>query len=314
MSMALNPEEIGEKSFTSRFRGFDPAEVRALLKGVEAELFDLQDRIKQQHETIQEQEKELELAADDRKSFEDVIGVYKDNIDQLKNELEAARKQGSKLSAEHDMLKRQVEGQEQENHNLKTELARTNTELSEVQSTLRMSRAAVEELRKTVVLLEAEKQALKSERENHARAADEARRQADELVDSGNRRARQLIEGARDQIDQLRSQAVQEIARLREEIEALRAQRARVAGDLRLVLNNHLQQLEAGLKGDLQNGVESDELFQKIELTELVEFDLHDVGDGLDDQPFPGDGGAEDDDESLEKRLKDGGVAYLSEE
>ncbi len=312
--MALNPEDIVEKSFATRFRGFDPAEVRTLLKAVASELFDLQDRISQQHGRIEEQEKELELAADDRKSFEDVIGVYKDNIDRFKKELEAARKQGSNLSAEHERLKRQTEGQQQENHNLKTDLARTSKALSEAESNVQMSRAAVDELRKTVVLLEAEKHAVKSERESQARAVDEVRRQAEELVENGNRRARQLVEEARDQIDQLRSQAVHEIARLREDIEELKARRGRVAGDLRLVLNNHLQQLDDGLKDDLQDGVASDELFQKIEFPELVEFDLHTDGDDLDGQPLTGDTGVEDDEESLENRLKDGGVAYLSEE
>ena len=107
---------------------------------------------------------------------------------------------------------------------------------------------------------------------------------------------------------------MQEIARLREEIEELRAHRSRVADELRQVLNNHLQQLESSLKGNFQHGLEADELFQKIEFSELVEFDLHVESDGLDGEPLSGDAEVEGDEESLKNRLKDGGVAYLSEE
>ena len=63
--MALTPEDITQKSFTTRFRGIDPEEVTEFLKLAAAQLTEVQERLRQQSKKIGEQDKELELAADD---------------------------------------------------------------------------------------------------------------------------------------------------------------------------------------------------------------------------------------------------------
>ena len=74
--MALTPDDITQKFFATRFRGVDPEEVKEFLGLVAVQLTELQDRLKQQSEQIARQEKELALAADDKKSFDDVLDVF----------------------------------------------------------------------------------------------------------------------------------------------------------------------------------------------------------------------------------------------
>ncbi len=313
--MTLTPEEISEKSFSTRLRGFDFGEVRDFLKSAAAQCADLQDRIAQQHRTIEEQEKELELGADDRKSFEDVIEVYKGNIGQLKSELDGLRAQNRQRTAEYEQLQRKSDTVQQERERLAEKLSDTETAVSELERTLRLSRATVEELRGVVVQLETDKRNLNNNNERHTEVLEQARRQADELVKNAERRARQLIDKARERIEEHRDRAVQEIVGLREDIDRLKNQRSQVTEDLKKVLNTHMEQLDKEPAKDTESspGVH-DELFQKIDFTELVEFDLGDESDALLDDPLSEQSGGEDGEDRLRSTLKDGGISYLSEE
>lgn len=315
--MALTPEDISGKSFSLRLRGADPAEVREFLKSVAAQIVDLQDRISQQHEKIEEQEKELELAADDKKSFEDVIGIYKGNIEQLKNELSGLREQGLKRDAEYEQFKLKSDGVQQERERLAEKLSAAQKVISELESGMKLSRTTVDELRGAVVRLETDKRSLVDQKERQVQVLEDSSRRAEELVKNAEERGRQLIADARERIEEHRGRAVQEIAGLREDIERLRKQRTQVADDLKNVLSSHMERLDAQLaEGEDTDAVpgEYDGLFQKIDFTELVEFDLDDETDVLIDDPLGQRTQGRDSEDHLKSTLKDGGVSYLSDE
>lgn len=313
--MALTPQEISEKSFSTRFRGADPAEVRAFFKIVAAQISDLQERIDRQHRKIEEQGKELELAADDKKSFDDVLGVYKENIEQLRSELISLRDRDGQRAAEHERLRKQGDISERERERLAEKLSGAEAMISELERELRLSRATVEELRTAVAQLETDKRELKNRSEHHAETVAQARLEAEELVERGGRRAQQLIADARERIEEQRDRAVQEIAGLLEDIERLKKQRNQLSDDLRTVLNGHLKRLDVVVAGDGDSSEsDDDELFHKIDFVEMVEFDLGDEAEVLIEDQLNGQAEEEDSEDRLRRALKDGGVAYLSDE
>ncbi len=313
--MALSPEEINEKTFATRFRGLDPVEVKGFLNLVATELSDLRDKIVQQYGKIAEQGKELELAADDRKSFEDVIKVFKKNIETLKFELSQARQKESKRAEECAQLRQLSEQQQQERDHLKTELDKANTSLSEAENKLRMSRTAVEELRKTVVLLEAEKSELKTEQGRLGETIGEARTAADDLINKAQQQTGRQVAAARDEIERLRGQAAEEIIQLREDIDKLKNQRNTVGDELRALLHKYLDRIEDSETAEPSSkGSDYDDLFQKVDFPELAEFDLDDDADELNAAGYTEIVEPEESEESLKKKLQDGGIAYLSDE
>jgi hypothetical protein len=124
-----------------------------------------------------------------------------------------------------------------------------------------------------------------------------------------------MIAEAREEIARLRDAASQELVAIREGIDKLNAQRRQLHTDLRDLLHTHLDKLSeyaTGIAGPTKS--EYDELFQKIDLAELAELEDDTVLDELSvtEQAFEEQSGESE--ENLRTRLKDGGIAYLSDE
>ncbi len=312
--MKFTPDEIAQKSFPTKFRGVDPVDVKDYLELIARHTFELQEQVKVQAQKITDQDKELELAAGEKKSFDDVIDVFKDNIAKLKTELGEQKGRASRLAGDYDKIKGLAEGLQQERETLKTELSRAQTRLSEVESKGRMSQAALEELRRKLVVLEAENADLKTASMRHQQVTDEARNRADELIEKSKEEAARLIAVATEEIEQLRGEAVQEIYQLKDDLETLRAQRSRLRDEMRALLTSHLDRVDEFSAERMQvNRSEHDDLFQKIEFTELAAFEEDELRrefaqDSLEEAE------TEESEESLRSKLEDGGISYLSDE
>ncbi len=372
--MALTPDDIAQKIFTPRFRGIDPVEVREFLLLAAAQITDLHDQIRQQKAQLDEQEKELSLAADDKKSFDDVLEVYKQKIDtlttqlgetsqqqenrdeelkrvkqlldgvqrerenlkgeldrtqssvsdadeykqkidSLTTQLDETRQQQANRDEELTQAKQLLDGVQRERDNLKGELGRAQTSLSEVESKSRMSRAAIEGLRNKIVVIEAEKAELIGAAEQHQKIVDEARHQSDEQADEIKLQAERLVAEAKEEIAELRDTASQELVAIREDIDKLNAHRRKLYTDLRDLLHDHLDRLSeytTGSGGPTKS--EYDELFQKIDFAELAELEEAPALDDLTDNEQTSKEQAGESEETLRTKLKDGGIAYLSDE
>lgn len=334
--MALTPDNIIQKSFTSRFRGVDPEEVKEFLQLAAAQMTELQEQLRQQSEKIDEQDKELGLAADDKKSFDDVIDVFKQKIETLTGELTETRQSEVKKGEEFERIKRVAEQMrqerdtlqselgrvnrfaeqvQQEHDNLKSELVRSQTSLSEAESKARMSQAAVEGLRNKIMVIEAEKSELMAETEQYQRTIAEARHSNDELLEESRQQAEQVLNAAKEEIAQLRERASVELKELREDIEKLGSQRRELQTGLRDLLHAHLDRLSEFSTGTAgPSRTEYDDLFQKIDFTELSELEEHQLLDGASGDQTLEEDSPEDSEETLRSTLKDGGIAYLSDE
>ncbi|RZW21853.1 MAG: DivIVA domain-containing protein [Desulfobulbaceae bacterium] len=394
--MALTPDDIAQKAFTPRFRGIDPVEVREFLLLAAAQIADLHDQITQQKEQIGEQEKELALAADDKKSFDDVLDVFKQKIDTLtaqlgetrqqqanrdeefkrvqqlleevqrerdkvKGELDRAqtslseagvfkqkidtltaqlgetRQQQANRDEEFKRVQQLLEEVQRERDKVKGELGRAQTSLSEAESKSRMSRAALEGMRNKIVVIEAEKAELISAAEQHQKTLDEgccrptdkaggtklqaermiaeATEKSDELAEETKLQEKRIIAETKEEIARLRDTASQELVVIREDIDKLNAQRRQLHTDLRDLLHDHLNRLSeyaTGSGGPTTS--EYDELFQKIDFTELAELEDDAALDEIIGNEQPSDEQAGESEENLRTKLKDGGIAYLSDE
>ena len=313
--MALTPDDIAQKVFTPRFRGIDPVEVREFLLLAAAQITDLHDQIRQHKEQLDDQEKELSLAADDKKSFDDVLDVYKQKIDTLTAQLGEFRQQQANRDEEIKRVKQLLDGVQQERDNLKGELGRAQTSLSEAESKSRMSRAAIEGLRNKIVVIEAEKAELLSAAEQHQKTIDEARQQSDDLSEKTKLQVEQMVAEAKEEIAELRDTASRELVAIREDIDTLNAQRRQLHTELRDLLHDHLDRLSEYTTGSgAPSKSEYDELFQKIDFAELAELEEDAALDELAVNEQTSDEQAGESEETLRTKLQDGGIAYLSDE
>lgn len=311
--MVMSSEEITEKTFQTKFMGVNPDEVRAHLELLAGEFSALQNRVDSLVQTLDVQKKELELAADDKKAFEDVADVFKDNIEKLKSGLRVKEQNSLELLQELESMRSRVSDLVEERDGLKGLLNTRDTQISELESKYRMSRAAVDELRKKEVLLETENTAMKERAEEHEQQIVKVREEFNGLTEQTRNDSSRLMEVAKEEIARMRNNASLEIVQLRDDIETLSARRNLIQSELRSLLNNHLSRLDDFSMGKRdRNNDQYDDLFRKIDFTELAEFEddpSSDDGESVDAAGQDNDG---DSDEQLKTKLEDGGIAYLS--
>jgi hypothetical protein len=102
---------------------------------------------------------------------------------------------------------------------------------------------------------------------------------------------------------------------VREDIDKLNAQRRQLHSDLRDLLHGHLDKLSeytTGTAGPTKS--EYDELFQKIDFAELAELEDDATPEESHSNESETDGQPGESEETLRTKLKDGGIAYLSDE
>ena len=312
--MAISPEDITSKTFQNKFMGVHPDEVKSHLENVAAEFRQLQERVTGLERTVAEQQASMKRAADDQRAFEDVTRVFKDNIEKLKSELRVKEQNGTELLKGLDSMRHQVEQVRKEKEGLQGELNTRDTRISELESTYRMSRAAVDELRKKLVLLETENSALRTEAAEHERQLSKAREELGDLSERAHHDSSRLLEAAKDEIERMRRNASLEIVQLRNDIEQLTARRSQVYTELRALLDEHMRRLDDFMSGSrTANGDPYDNLFERIDFAELAEFEEDPLIEA--DHAEGGTGPDEaDSDTLLKNRLEDGGIAYLSGE
>ncbi|NNF46042.1 MAG: hypothetical protein HKN69_04660, partial [Desulfofustis sp.] len=143
----------------------------------------------------------------------------------------------------------------------------------------------------------------------------EAKEKSDELAEETKLQEKRIIAETKEEIARLRDTASQELVVIREDIDKLNAQRRQLHNDLRDLLHDHLNRLSeyaTGSGGPTTS--EYDELFQKIDFTELAELEDDAALDEIIGNEQPSDEQAGESEENLRTKLKDGGIAYLSDE
>lgn len=340
--MAITPQAIKDQEFQTKFRGYDPIEVKGYLELVAEEFFELLEKVRQQEE-------EIEVLSQEKGLLDEMNAKLEDDIETALKTTDDVRKEGEEKDAARAELEKEIEelqtaqaDLEEEQKEWEEEVIAAEGRVAEFEEKLRKSQSEKDTLQNKLEMLEEQIKELKGEEIDFKRTIGAAQRfvdqlkasaetEASELLQSSEEKAAAALQAARNEIERLRQDAFAELSRLPEEIALLNQQKRQVREDLRETLNSYLEQIDSFSEVDeTVKEYEFDELFQKIELTDELTAaldeevsdhksseELFDEGEEL-DLELPEDGEDDDDEDDqkddLRKKLEEGGIAYLSDD
>ena len=88
--MAITPQAIKDQEFQTKFRGFDPIEVKGYLELVAEEFFELLEKVRQQEE-------EIEVLSQEKGLLEEMNAKLEDDIETALKTTDDVRKEGLPL-------------------------------------------------------------------------------------------------------------------------------------------------------------------------------------------------------------------------
>lgn len=340
--MAITPQAIKDQEFQTKFRGYDPIEVKGYLELVAEEFFELLEKVRQQEE-------EIEVLSQEKGLLEEMNAKLEDDIETALKTTEDVRKEGLEKDEARAELEKEIEelqttqaDLEEEQKEWEEEVSTAEGRVAEFGEQLRKIESEKGGLQNKLEMFEEQIKELKGEEIDFKRTIGAAQRfvdelkasaeeEASELIQSSEEKASAALQAARDEIERLRQDAFAELSRLPEEIALLNQQKRQVQGDLRETLHSYLEQIDSVSEVDeTVKEYEFDELFQKIELPDDIaatsdeEASVHNTSDELSDEgeeldlELPDEGEEDDDEEEekddLRKKLEEGGIAYLSDD
>lgn len=272
----LTPQAIKDQEFQVKFRGYDAIEVKAYLELLAEDFFELTEQNRVQVEEIEALQAEQEslvrdketLAAEIKESQENADGIqsdieegYKDRdleIDELKEKLEAAEKQIEELGEEKTAQDEKIEDLEEQ---LTGDLGIAEEEQSEL-----------EKLRARVVVLEEQNKELKQEGIDFKTTILAAQKFADNLRETSEAEAEQLMENAKLEVESFKAEAEAELAHLPKEIDVLQEKKGKVKEELKNTLLSYLNAIdEIPAKENGGKGDDLSDLFESIEIPDTEE-------------------------------------------
>lgn len=267
--MFITPQLIKDQEFQSKFRGFDPIEVKDYLEIIANEFFELQEQCKEHLD-------ELESLREDQKSSESITTT-------LRTDLESAQKTSEELEEKYELKKNDFDELTEKVDELKLRINELEKEKEEHDKEVSTVLASIEEAEEATKAVESEKERLQNKidtllEQNSALQKDEvdfkstltaAQLFAEDLREKSKVEADKMIVDAKDEIEKIREDAHEELERLPREISELKKKKDEVKADLISTLKGYLDSIDV-VSSDSEDShpVESSELFQKIELDE----------------------------------------------
>lgn len=340
--MAIIPQAIKDQEFQSKFRGYDPIEVKGYLELVAEEFFELLEKVRQQDEEIEALSQEKGLLEEMNVKLEAEIETALQTTEDVRKESLAKDDIRAELEKEIEELQTARADLEEEQKEWEEEVIAAEGRVAEIGEKLNKRESENDGLRKKIELLEEQIKEFKNDDFDFKKTIGAAQRfvdemkaraeeEASELIQSSETKASAALQAARDEIERLRQDAFTELSRLPEEIALLNQQKKQVRQDLRETLSSYLEKIDSFSEVDeTVKEYDFDELFQKIELNvdpadhsdtegsvedsageaadedEKLELDLSSDDDEEDEEAEPK--------EDLRKKLEEGGIAYLSDD
>ncbi|RPH41129.1 MAG: DivIVA domain-containing protein [Desulfobulbaceae bacterium] len=300
--MSITPQAIKDQEFQVKFRGYDTLEVKAYLELLAEEFFELHEQTRKMAEegaglasdveTLQREKEEAQR--DGRKRIEELENL-KDEIKRQQNQTIALQKEVDELRGkldsslkETELAKEMVESAEER---MKSEQAIAAAKLQEERDEAEARRAAenesaqqirleIEKLRHEMKILEEQNRELKKGEADFKTAIVAAQKFSEDLKKRAEKEARQIMERAKTDVENFRKQAHEELSRLPVEIEKLHKKRNEIRGELKMVLESYLHNLDIFSEvKEAEREEDLSELFQSIQLPDDGEIDRTDVED-----------------------------------
>jgi DivIVA domain-containing protein len=281
----LTPQSIKDQEFQTKFRGYEPIEVKAYLELLAEDFFELTEQNRLQAEEIDvllaeqeslQREKEA-LAAEMKISQENVEGIQSEIQDGYKHKDQEIAELTEKIAATAES----IAALEEQNAAYRKKITELESKLAGDEGASLQEQAEIEKLRGRIELLEEQNRELKQEGMDFKTTILTAQKFADNLRKTSEEDARKIMENARAEIDKFRKEAEAELARLPLEIEELKQRKLKVRKELETTLYAYLESLET-LGTPLASEADEKEddladLFQSIQLPDSESVDPDDI-------------------------------------
>lgn len=269
--MTITPQLIKDQEFESKFRGFDPIEVKEYLETIADEFFELQEKCKEQEEELNVLREAKESSEEYNSSLETDMEFTRKISEELKDGCAQKEVQVQELTAEVEELQLRIADMEQEN-------SERDEEISAVEAVRKDGEVESETLRNKIVILQEQNNELKKEEVDFKSTLATAQRFAEDLKERSQVEAIEIVEEAKAEIERIRNDAQEELDRLPLEIAALEKKKGAARAELKALLHNYLKTIdvffpegsEGTTAGSDAMGFEDDGevLFQKIVLND----------------------------------------------
>ncbi len=278
----LTPQSIKDQEFQTKFRGYEPIEVKAYLELLAEDFFELTEQNRIQAEEIESLLAEQEALQKAKEALSTEVKISQENAEGIQEEVQGRYKHKDQEITD---LKNQLESTlasaaalEEQNAAYLEKITQLEETLAGGQGTSLKERAEIEKLRGRIELLEEQNRELKQEGLDFKTTILTAQKFADNLRQTSQEEAQKIIEDAHAEIEKFRTEAEAELARLPREIEELNQRKIKVRKELETILYSYLEALEAPL--ELESGEKEDDLsdlFQSIQLPDSESVDQDDI-------------------------------------
>ena len=289
----LTPQSIKDQEFQTKFRGYEPIEVKAYLELLAEDFFELTEKNRVQAEELESLLAEQESLQREKEILAAEVKISQENAEGIQEEIQDGYKHKDQeiidLSAQLESVSAKAAALEEENLAFLENITELETTLAGDQGASLQEQAEIEKLRGRVELLEEQNRELKQEGLDFKttilaaqKFADSLRQtsqeDAEKLRKASRDDARKIMEDARTEVEKFRQEAEAELAHLPKEIEELQQRKIKVRKDLETTLYAYLEALEAPPVSAV-GGKEDDlsDLFQSIQIPDGESVDPGDI-------------------------------------
>jgi DivIVA domain-containing protein len=289
----LTPQSIKDQEFQTKFRGYEPIEVKAYLELLAEDFFELTEANRAQADEIESLLAEQESLQREKETLAAEVKISQENAEGIQEEIQDGYKHKDKeiidLSEKIETLSASIATLEEDNASHLEKIAELEAALAGDEETSLKEQAEIGKLRGKIALLEEQNKELKDEGLDFKttiltaqKFADSLREtsqeEAEKLLQASQDEARQVIEDAHAEVEKIRRESEAELARLPKEIEALNQKKIQVRKDLETTLYSYLESLE-NPPDTLDGGKEDDlsDLFQSIQIPDGESVDPDDM-------------------------------------
>lgn len=266
----LTPQAIKDQEFQTKFRGYDAIEVKAYLELLAEDFFELTEQNRVQAEEIEALQAEQESLIRDKETLAEEVKETQDNADGIQSDIEEGYKH---KDLEIEELKEKLEQAEKRVQELTEEHKEQEEKIEELEEQLTgEDESELELLRARVAVLEEQNRELKQEGVDFKTTIIAAQKFADNLKETSEAEAEQLMENAKLEVESFKAEAEAELAHLPREISELQEKKVRVKEELKNTLLSYLTALDdTPVSGENGKGDELSELFESIEIPDTEE-------------------------------------------
>jgi DivIVA domain-containing protein len=281
----LTPQSIKDQEFQTKFRGYEPIEVKAYLELLAEDFFELTEQNRLQAEEIESLLAEQESLQREKEALVAEMKISRENTEGIQSEIQDGYKHKdqeiAELTKKIASASASIAALEEQNAAYLQNIKELETKHAGARGTSLQEQAEIEKLRGRIVLLEEQNRELKQEGMDFKTTILTAQKFADNLRKTSQEDARKIMDDARAEIERFRKEAEAELARLPLEIEELNQRKIKVRKDLEATLYAYLESLEILETPSASEADEKEDdladLFQSIQLPDSESVDPDDI-------------------------------------